>query len=185
MSGFLVGAGNANSCLHTAVASVWPMEPYIQPWKFVLYLFLRFTYLNFMCMDVFSACITFMPGALEVKRGCWIPCTWNYRQLWADMWVLESKLRSSARMVSALNHCACYLPSTRNVSISRHDESKTQQSQSREGSGSAKRLEPSRALLTLFLLAMPLHRQHRKLSGNENVTDESSALLSGFEFEKN
>lgn len=101
------------------------------------------------------------------------------------MWVLESKLRSSARMVSALNHCACYLPSTRNVSISRHDESKTQQSQSREGSGSAKRLEPSRALLTLFLLAMPLHRQHRRLSGNENVTDESSALLSGFEFEKN
>lgn len=43
---------------------------------------------------------------------------------------------------------------------------------------------PSRALLTVFSLAIPLHHKHRRLGRNENVTDETSASLSGFEFEK-
>ena len=48
------------------------------------YIYLRFTYFNFMYMVVFPVCIlctAFMPGAIEVKRGCWSLCTWNYGQL--------------------------------------------------------------------------------------------------------
>ena len=64
---------------------------------------------SFLCMHVFPAhahlCIMCMPNASgEAKKGCQI--SWEFRQLWATMWVLEIEPQSSARGMSALNHCA-------------------------------------------------------------------------------
>ena len=42
----------------------------------------------------------------EVRRGHQIPWNWNYRWLWATMWVLGIKPGGSGRAASALNHWA-------------------------------------------------------------------------------
>lgn len=38
----------------------------------------------------------------ETKTGCWIPWNWCYRQLWASMWELGTKVGLSARAASTL-----------------------------------------------------------------------------------
>jgi hypothetical protein len=58
-----------------------------------------------MCMSV---CLlvylhTTLLMSMEVRRGCWISKNWSYRQLWAPVWVLGTKLRSSGRATSAFN----------------------------------------------------------------------------------
>ena len=59
---------------------------------------------------IFTLCVLTFAGMyhvsivpMETRRGSWIPWNWKYRQLWATMWVLGIKSKSSRRTASALN----------------------------------------------------------------------------------
>lgn len=42
----------------------------------------------------------------DARGGHQVPWSWNYRPLWASMWMLGLEFRSSVRRASALNHLA-------------------------------------------------------------------------------
>jgi hypothetical protein len=55
--------------------------------------------------EYFASCMyVCMPS--KIRRRHRIPWNWNYRWLWAAMWVLGTKPKSSARAGRALNHWA-------------------------------------------------------------------------------
>lgn len=58
----------------------------------------------FICMGVIFACLCLV--TLETGRGCQIPWTRSYRQLWTAMQVLGTEPWSPARTAKALNHWA-------------------------------------------------------------------------------
>lgn len=41
---------------------------------------------------------------LLVRKGCWMPWNWSYRELWAVVWVLRTKPQFPKGAASALNH---------------------------------------------------------------------------------
>lgn len=52
------------------------------------------------CLHV-CLCTTYVSGATNARRGCWMPWDWSYRQLrlWAIMWMLGIEPRSSGATV--------------------------------------------------------------------------------------
>ena len=54
--------------------------------------FLFYVYKYFTYMYECTPCVCLIP---EIRRRHWIPWNWNYRQLWAIMWVLGIEPRSS------------------------------------------------------------------------------------------
>lgn len=71
----------------------------------------RFIDLYFINMGVFACmctiCVELVP--VEARRGHQKPWTWNYRRLWATMWVLGTKSGFSVRADSVLSHYAICL----------------------------------------------------------------------------
>jgi hypothetical protein len=66
--------------------------------------FIMFIY--FMGMSILFACtyaqyVSAVPK--EARRRYWIPWKWSYRWLWAPVWMLGPKLRSSASAFGTLN----------------------------------------------------------------------------------
>lgn len=56
------------------------------------------------CLHV-CKCTTLCLVLTEVRRQCWIPWSWSYKQLWADMCAPGPELKSLARAVSSLSCC--------------------------------------------------------------------------------
>lgn len=79
----------------------------------VTFFLLLFTiYGCFNCTSVYQVCVCLVP--MEARRGYWIPWDWNYRWLWAVMWVLGVGFGSFTKATSALN-CWTISPAPQNV----------------------------------------------------------------------
>lgn len=61
-------------------------------------------YEHFAFMYICLPCTLLMSN--EVSRGCWVPKNWNYRQLWADMWMLGMEAKSSGKAAGLINQWA-------------------------------------------------------------------------------
>lgn len=61
-------------------------------------------YEHFAFMYICLPCTLLMSN--EVSRGCWVPKNWNYRQLWADMWMLGMEAKSSGKAAGLTNQWA-------------------------------------------------------------------------------